>query len=250
MSSGTTSKIPSLNEISGEEWTRLGTRRIFFGHQSVGANLLEGVKDVITRNPQIPLVTANLSDGVELNGPALYHARIGRNGTPESKLAEFANIVSGTPHAFDVALMKYCYVDIMPDTDPAVLFREYRDRMTRLREEWPELTIVHVTLPLLADTGTLRYAYARLRRLPTVREVNLVREQYSQLIRSTYGGREPLFDLAHLESSRTDGTRAVVRHGMGSVPVLASEWTYDGGHLNAAGRLWMAEMLLATLAKL
>jgi lysophospholipase L1-like esterase len=77
--------------------------------------------------------------------------------------------------------------------------------------------------------------------------VNLIRHQYNELLRSTYVGKEPVFDLARLESTNADGTTETVRYEGQRVPVLATAWTSDGGHLNEAGRQRMAKALLTTL---
>jgi hypothetical protein len=145
-------------------------------------------------------------------------------------------------------LLKYCYVDVTLSTEPKALFEEYRSGVESLRQRHPGLRIVHVTLPLVADSGAVHYTAARLRGLPTSRDLNLIRHEYNELLRLNYGGKDPVFDLAGLESTRPDGQLSSVRHKGRRVPVLAHAWTYDGGHLNKAARRRMAEELLATLA--
>ena len=67
-------------------------------------------------------------------------------------------------------------------------------------------------------------------------------------IRETFAGREPLFDLAAVESTRPDGSRVFFERAGTPVYYLAPEYTNDGGHLIGAGRRSAAEALLATLA--
>jgi hypothetical protein len=239
---------PGFDQVSIEQWQRLESARLFFGHQSVGGDLIQGVREVLSRNSQIPVRVVETSDPAAMKEPGLYHARIGRNGAPESKLDAFgrvaASLGSGT------AMLKYCYADVTANTDPAALFEAYCAGVETLRSAHPGLTIVHVTIPLVADHGTLRHVAAVVRGRPTYRQVNWLRAQYNELLRATYGGREAIFDLAELESTKAGGGRATVRYRGDAVPVLASEWTYDGGHLNEAGRRRMAEVFLATLATL
>jgi hypothetical protein len=241
-------RVSEFDAITPEQWQRLASRRIFFGHQSVGGNLLEGVQEVLEECTAIPLRVVDFSEAGELLTPGLYHRALGRNGEPSSKLAAFCEIVNRHLGDNGVVLLKYCYVDVTLGTSPEALFEEYRSGVESLRKRHPGLTIVHVTLPLTSDHGTLRYVAAIARGLPTVRGLNLSRHRYNELLRQTYGGKDPIFDLAHLESTRPDGRTAIVRHQGKRIPVLASDWTYDGGHLNQAGRKHMAKVFLATLA--
>ena len=74
----------------------------------------------------------------------------------------------------------------------------------------PNATLLHVTLPLTTDPSLVRLVMNRVRGLPTHREKNAIRQQYNELLRATYGGKEPVFDLAAIESTRSDGT---LEHG-------------------------------------
>ena len=58
-------KFPSIKDVSSEKWENLSQKKIYFGHQSVGFNIIDGIKDVMKENPQIKLnivETANESD--------------------------------------------------------------------------------------------------------------------------------------------------------------------------------------------
>jgi hypothetical protein len=244
----TASSSLELNQVTPEQWKRLEASRIFFGHQSVGDNVIEGVQKLLAGSPGVLRVVETADPGL-MTEPGLYHARIGRNGAPSTKLEAFVSIV-GEMRGAGTAVLKYCYVDVTTETDAAALFGGYRAGVEALKASRPGITVLHVTLPLLADRGALQHAAAVVRGKPTYRQVNLIREQYNDMLRQTYGGREPIFDLAGLESTKPDGSRATVRYRGKAVPVLASEWTHDGGHLNEAGRLRMAGFFLATLASL
>jgi hypothetical protein len=235
-----------FERITPAQWERLAAQRIFFAHQSVGDNLLDGVRDIMRQNAGIRLNLVQISEPDEVNGPAFYHSLVGRNGEPSSKLEEFSKTVSGVG-ASGIALLKYCYVDVKHGTDARALFDEYRRKVAAISRQYPGLTIVHVTLPLVTDAGTLRHLAAVARRKPPAREVNLIRHQYNELLRSTYVGKEPVFDLAGLESTNADGSSEAVRYRGQRVPVLAATWTSDGGHLNEVGRQRMAKALLTTL---
>jgi hypothetical protein len=75
------------------------------------------------------------------------------------------------------------------------------------------------------------------------------RDEYNRLLRATYAGREPVFDLARVESTAPDGTRVTVTWNGITAPALSPAYTDDGGHLNARGRLAAAREFLTVLAQ-
>ena len=65
-----------------------------------------------------------------------------------------------------------------------------------------------------------------------------------------YKEKEPIFDIATIESTYTDGTRSnFVKNGK-IYYIMVPEYTYDHGHLNKVGRKRVAEQLLIFLANL
>ena len=241
---------PSFADVSGARWQRLAGRRIFFGHQSVGQNLVDGVVDVLAADPSVRVRVVASDDARSMGDPALYHARIGRNGQPLSKLSEWERIVSAAKLDGGITLLKFCYVDITSETDVNALLSEYDGTVRRLRAAHPALTVIHVTVPLTMDPGWLRHHAARARGLPSLREANVPRVRYNELLRESYGGMDPVFDLAALESVDAAGRRMAVRHEGRTVPFLHRAWTDDGGHLNRRGRWRIAQAFLATLASI
>lgn len=232
-------------------WDRLADKTIFFGHQSVGANIIEGIRDLMAPEPHPPIRIVQTSDPAAVRGPALVEFPIGRNGDPGSKIAAFAAALdAGVGRAGGVALFKYCYVDVLPSTDARAMFEEYRATVGALHTRYPALTIVHVTIPLTIAEGDVKAFVKRALGRQTHRDLNARRGEFNALLLREYGGREPVFDLARIESTRPDGSRAVLGRGAGAVYVLASEYTTDGGHLNEAGRRVAAAEFLELLATL
>lgn len=245
--------MPTLAEVSSEDWRRLAGRTLLFAHQSVGGNLLDGVATLLKERPEIGLRVAELTDAPLVPVPALYHKRVGQNGKPSTKLAEFSELAMRLfdASATGIALMKFCYADVKAHTDPVALFEEYQRSVGALRAERPGLTIVHVTMPLWKDTGFIdHWGTIALGKATPIRVLNAARHRFNERMRAAFRDREPLFDLAALEAVRPDGSVASVRHDGARVPSLALEWTYDGGHLNEQARRRIAGHFLATLAKL
>ena len=148
-----------------------------------------------------------------------------------------------------VALYKYCFVDIGPDTDVQQLFENYRNEIADLTAKYPALVIVPVTDPLTTDDAGLRTWVKTMIGRPTSRDVNLKRNQFNTLLRKNYEGK-PIFDLALVESTLSDGSRSYAVSGGQTIYTLAPEYTTDGGHLNEAGRQAAARQLLEVLAGL
>ncbi|WP_164002441.1 hypothetical protein [Pyxidicoccus caerfyrddinensis] len=226
----------------------LAQRRIFFGHQSVGGNILDGVKQVASA----PRVVEVKDPSQPVAPGTIAHAMVGENMKPESKIADFARLMdAGLAKGADVAFFKFCYIDFNGTTDTRALFEKYRATMEGLKARHPGTTFVHVTVPL---TTVQRGAKAWLKELlgkPVwgISE-NVQRENFNQLLRKTYGGKEPLFDLAALESTAADGTPETYELNGQPWPAMVPAYSDDGGHLNAAGQARMAKEFLAFLSAL
>jgi hypothetical protein len=229
---------------------RIAQRRIFFGHQSVGVNLLDGVKQLaMTAGVPVQVVEVTSASGVK---PAtLGHTFVASNGDPLKKLRSFEQAMGQQPTGLDIALVKFCFVDINKDTDVKDLFAHYHATIDDLRAKNPGTTFVHVTAPLTVVPGGLKASLKKLFGLvPYGIMENMRREEYNTLLRQAYQGREPIFDLARIESTAQNGT-AVSAEWKGSVvPVLDSVYTDDGGHLNAVGKLRAARELISVLASI
>jgi lysophospholipase L1-like esterase len=227
----------------------VATSRIYFGHQSVGANVLDGVRALNETQPSPSLAIVRSREIASIAGPALIEFTIGENGDPASKARDFASVIDRKPDAAPaIALFKYCYLDITPETDVDALFAAHRDSVRALRSRHPELTFVHVTSPLTTVEPTPKLLLKRLLGKPSSRDVNRKRNAFNALVRREFQG-EPIFDLARVESSRPDGSRAFFTAGSDTVYTLAPELTDDGGHLNEAGRRAAAIELLSVLAR-
>lgn len=213
---------------------RVAHERIFFGHQSVGAQILQGVKELSAK------------EGVPV---FIKDEFVPENGEPLRKLAAFKAAV-GAGSRYDVALVKFCYVDITADTDPAVLFDHYRQAIGELRAKNPHTVFVHATLPLTTvQSGPKAWVKRALGRSPYGTVENVKRDEYNRLLRATYAGREPIFDLARIESTAPDGTLVTVTWEGITVPAMSPAYTTDGGHLNAVGRALAAREFLAVLSQ-
>lgn len=232
------------------ELEQIAQKRIYFGHQSVGSNLLDGVKQ-LAEKAGVPVRIADVPSASGVPPATFGHTPVARNGDPVQKLQSFEQAMGQQPAGVDIALVKFCYVDISADTDAKSLFARYRATMDGLKARHPGTTFVHVTAPLTIAQGGLKASLKGLiGRVPYGVTENRRREEYNTLLRQTYQGREPVFDLARAESTAPDGTAVTVEWKGNASPAMAPVYTDDGGHLNAAGKLRAARELISVLASI
>ena len=248
---------PSVNGIeepsmpTKSELTAVDETRVLFGHQSVGMNILGGVASIYDKSDVRPPRIEQVDGTEDVAGQGvLAHAFIGVNGDPLGKIQAFANLMSSpVAQDMDVALMKFCYVDIGRETDAEALFNAYSRTMDRLEAEHPDITFLYTTAPLMSDPP--RTAKALLKTLVGRGENwpadNVVRERYNQLVRDKYAASGRLFDIAAVESTmKTDPLER--SSGGQQYYVLHRDLTADGGHLNAAGAQRVAAELIQLIA--
>jgi hypothetical protein len=247
-------KLPSIDDVPQAYWKALAGKRIFFGHQSVGYNVIDGIRDIANQHDYVKLNVVETREPAAFDRPVFAHAQVGRNQDPASKIEDFTNIMdAGVGDKAAIAFFKFCYVDVTRNADPEKTFDRYKAAMEDLKRRYPRMIFVHVTVPLCSTPKgikkNLKHCVKSLIGRPGVLEDNLMRERYNQLLRNAYCGKEPIFDLALTESINAEGLRCFAVKGTEKVPVLAPEYTDDGGHLNALGRSKAAEQLLIVLAE-
>lgn len=238
-----------LRQVPPARWERLGAARIYFGHNSVGADILRGVARLRSASPGIVPPLVDFSGPLTESG--LTHGLIGENTRPLTKLEGFKRaLAGGVGTSADWAMFKFCYVDLTAGSDADALFASYRQAMAELRRTWP-VTFIHVTMPLTSpQTGPKAWVKTLLGKNLRGFADNASRQRFNDLMRAEYRGREPLFDLAAVQSSRPDGSRVLVEHDGRRVEALNPAFTDDGGHLNDAGAEFVASHFLLFLAGL
>ena len=242
--------LPTLVDVSPALWQKLSDRTIYFGHQSVGDNILGGVAKILAQEPAIRLEIVKSSDPARWDRPALAHFAVGTNGDPDSKTRAFAAAMRAGGGKADIAFFKFCFWDIRSTTDAAAVFRRYRDTMSALRREYPAVVFVHVTVPLTIHRDGLTQRLKSLLGKADAWDLdNLKRAELNDLLMKEYQGREPIFDLARAESTLQDGRRTVQMIGGRPAFALAPGYSRDGAHLNDDGARWVAVQFLIALAR-
>jgi lysophospholipase L1-like esterase len=233
-----------------EDLRVIGQERIFFGHQSVGANILDGLKTIINENSKKNLNFLYLTDSLHISQNYFIDGFIGENLNPKSKFNDYVRIVEKLNHAnLSVALMKLCYIDITQQSNVDQIFDEYVSAIEYLKQKYPSIIFVHVTVPLTTEADLARRIYRsfRGRTIDYVAD-NGARESYNEKLRKHFAS-EPIFDLALFESTHPNGSREGSQAPSGAYYNLVKEYASDEGHLNEYGRKIVARELLRTIAQ-
>lgn len=241
--------IPSMSEVSSEDWKRLSEKKMYFGHQSVGENIIDGVLDVMKVNKDIQLTIKESKNGADLDSVNILHSSIGKNGDPVGKIADFKKqIDSGIGEKADIVFAKLCFWDIQKNTDVNKVFFEYKSTIADLKETYPDTRFMHMTVPLMSHSDSLINRLKRLIREDNGELANIKRNELNELILNEYKDKEPVFDIAKFESTQPDGSRSFFMKGGNKYYYLPDVYTNDGGHLNKIGRKHVAEQMLIELS--
>jgi len=247
--------IKSIKDVSKEDWIKLSKKKIYFGHQSVGNDIMNGIRDIMSENSDIKLNIVRTNNIEELSSYCFAHSAIGQNFDPESKLNEFVKLMDqGLGNNVNGALLKFCFVDIHSMTDLNKLFNNYKTKMSDLKKKYPETIFIHFTVPLTFHPTGMRAVLKKLKIIvkgimgdPDTSD-NTPKYKFNAMIQKEYSGKEPIFDLALYESASRDGQVLTYRKkGNITSHALRNEYTDDGGHLNEIGRRFIAEQFLLFL---
>ncbi len=243
--------LSALDRVTPAQWSELCQRRTFFGHQSVGYNIIEGVEEILRERPAIALAVREDGDPAALAQPGLTHAKIGSNADAISKVQAFTNFMrAGAGARADAALFKLCYVDIEERTDPGIVFDRYVAAMDALAAEFPRVRLLHCTVPLTAIPGGVKNGIKRAIGRPVWGyEQNRRRGQFNARMRERYAASGRLFDIARVEATRPDGSVEGFDWQGARHEALVAGYSNDGGHLGPAGRRVLAREFLLLLAR-
>ena len=240
--------ISSISATTRQAMKVLQGSRIFFAHQSVGYNILSGLK-TLADEADIELTIRDVNTEMVVDNSVFAHSQNGQNENPDSKIEAFYATVKGfkafTPQ---VAFMKFCYVDFGPNTDVNKLFSHYKKTMEMLQNERPNILFVHITTPLTAKLNNWK---SRIKRLLGMQKrddaSNIKREEFNQLLHKEFP-QTLIFDIARIESTHPDGSRERFSEDGRTYYRMAPEYTTDGGHLNPLGQHHVAAAMAEFLA--
>lgn len=243
-------KDDNMQALSVEAIKKVAGKKIFFGHMSVGLNILDGLKDLQNEKPEfnnINIIEMNSDPVIEQAG--LYHQKVGYNAIPKGKCDMFESILSTNEigKKFDIVMLKFCYVDFGKETDVKEIFEYYVRTVNNIKSKFPYLQIVHITVPLAVHSGGIKKS---IKNLIYDDMPNIKRNEFNILLKNEYEGKDPILDLAAVESTYPDGNREFFEHDGDVVYALIPGYTNDGGHLNEVSRYRAANEMIRVLSEI
>jgi len=222
------------------------THKVFFGHQSVGNNILTGIKST---SPQVPVFNIKGKPVPRDIEAAIFHQGIGQNENPMLKMEDFKKrlIGEGVGAIVDVAMMKLCYVDITRNTDIAQVFKEYVNTVDSIKNSSSSLQIIHCTVPLTSEKP--RSVKQVIKKILFGKSDNIARNKFNTMLLNEFGNNSKVYDLAKVESTRPDGSRECFIKGGETFFAMYPGYTDDGGHLNCEGQKRAAIELLKIIER-
>jgi len=224
--------------------------RVFFGHQSIGSNILNGIREI---ENQFDGGKINFIEVGKENLPKdgfFAHGKIGENESPESKCDAVKNILrGGLGNHVDVALFKLCFIDIRGKDKEKEILDLYKGTLTSLRSEFPKVKFIPITVPLTVNEKAWKYMIKKMLKRETEKDNNAKRNEFNRLLKEVFRG-EAIFDLAEIESSRPNGGREEFKLGENTYYSLVPEYSSDGSHLNDYGSKMVGKELILFLGRL
>lgn len=230
--------------ISQEMLNKVNKRNIYFAHQSVGFNILDGLSKL---NKDMNVI--EVKDIQPSDQSFFSHSEIGENTKPVLKLQDFSSTLNKIPMGkIDIAFLKFCYVDIGRNTDIESLFDTYKETYESLAKKFPDITFVHFTVPLtIRKTGLKPTAKRILGRDVWGDNQNIKRQEFNILIRNNY---DIVFDIAEIESTDLKGIQTIHTSKGYKYFGLVPEYTDDGSHLNSVGSKIVAGKLIKFISEI
>ncbi len=148
------------------------------------------------------------------------------NPPPSTKLSQFLGMASNVLSAIDVAMYKYCWIDVWPETtgyvsDGAAYAASEISQRETFEAENPDVIMPYWTMPLESTESFPQ------------------RDAYNDAIRTYCAANDKwLIDMADIENYTTSDVKVTDVGGYDTAD--ASYTQADGGHLVTAGRLRMA----------
>lgn len=237
----------NLVNITQQQFEGLLNKKVYFGHQSVGLNIINGIRDIMKENPDFKLNIKETKNPFDFDSPVFAHSNIGQNRDPIFKIDDFKKIMdSGVGDYVDIAFFKFCYIDIREDVDIMKTFQYYVDTFSYLEAKYPKVKFLHFTVPFIVTPAGIKAKIKRMIGYSMWTDANNIsRNNFNKLLIEKYGDK--VFDLARFESTYPDGKREFFVKSGWKYYTFIAEYSSDEGHLNELGRKRIGEELLKFL---
>jgi len=229
----------------------LSGRTVYFGHQSVGFNIIQGI-EAWSAETGVPINIVDTRNFRDVERPALIHFGIGQNEDPNSKTDDFVSVLSEMGEDTGaIALFKFCYVDFHDESDVDPIFEYFKEKMLQLKVDYPGIRVVLCTVPYTALQKGIKAVAKKVLSMPLAGELeNIKRSEFNERLISELGPEFPVFDLGKIEATMPDGTLNTYKHEGETYPAMVHQYTDDLDHLNTLGSRIMAYNIISFLSEL
>jgi hypothetical protein len=224
-------------KIYNSTLTRIKAKVVYFEHASVGSNVTDGLTDLATSDSRYAVDRLGIGEDNDSLSAAPGAWIASHNGFIDNargnpgllaKVSRFQSRMTAGNFAstVDVAMFKFCFIDT--DGTATDAFNAVKSAMTALQAAYPSTVFVWWTMPIMTAGDPRRDEYNTL-----VRDYCIANDQY-------------LLDIAAIECHDPSGALQTDANGR----VMFSGYSSDGGHLNQAGALRVANAFWCLLAKI
>jgi hypothetical protein len=233
-------------EIAGSATAQgvIRSARVFFGHQSIGANTVEGMASLGFGDPWVHWA---FPEDADYNGGAYFGQQmIGENRHPAGKVDAFRSFMIDDAYGgrVDMAGFKLCFQDFEADGDGdavsnapelALLQARYAATIDDVRAAYPDVVLFHVTPPLVAAAEWSA-------------DQNATRVALGDWQKQTYGATDVIFDLQDVES--TDPSTQQRCTALGAWALCDANAADDHSHLSTGGKERVAKALMTMVYRI
>ena len=240
----------NVSQDVGTFLKQLAHQKVYFGHQSVGYNIIDGVQHWEDETG-IDLSLESSRDFSSVPESSFVHFQVGVNKDPRGKIDDFVTLMDQIPEGEDaIAFFKFCFADFHEDTDVDDLFDYFSEKMLYLKDKHPNISFLVTTVPAMAvQKGWRAIAKKILGRAPYGYLQNIRLSEFNQKVLEEFQGILPVFDLAGIEVTRPDGSVETFTHKGSEHPCIPDYYTSDFGHLNDFGARTVSYKLLSFLSE-
>lgn len=239
-----------LAEISDGSIDSLAEKKIFFAHMSVGYDIIDGIRSIQEKKSRFEEIKIiEIDETMNVNRPGIYHKKNGKNGDAKSKFDAFREFLKNEKftNKFDIAALKLCYIDFMPEIDVDEILNQYTKCVQEVKKSNPSTKILHMTTPLTVHAKGIK-GWINIMIKGDI--VNYRRAVYNKKLHELYQGTAPIYDIALVESTYPDGSREEYSYKGNMIFSMIEEYTTDGGHLNETGKKLAAAEFLRVLTNM
>jgi hypothetical protein len=127
----------AINDVQISKWQEVYQKKIYFGHRSVGNNIVDGIKDLIKANSHVKLNIVEPTDTFNSKVGFFMHSLIEQNASPQSIANDSEQLLNEKGGGyFDIVLLRFTpFYDKKEMLD---IFADYKKTLSQLKKKYPK----------------------------------------------------------------------------------------------------------------